>query len=64
MTKKKYKLLLINPLSTKRIGLIRDPKSIYPPMSLGIIAALTPDDWDIDKWVPAVESENNLDGDQ
>ena len=48
MTKRKYKLLLINPLSTKRIGLIRDQKSIYPPMSLGIIAALTPDNWDIE----------------
>ncbi|MBC8320563.1 MAG: B12-binding domain-containing radical SAM protein [Bacteroidetes bacterium] len=48
MTKKKYKLLLINPLSTKRIGLIRDQKSIYPPMSLAIIAALTPEHWDIE----------------
>jgi len=48
MPKRKYKLLLINPLSTKRAGLIRDQKSIYPPMSLGIIAALTPDNWDIE----------------
>lgn len=48
MTKKRYKLLLINPLSTKRSGLIQDQKSIYPPMSLGIIAALTPDNWDIE----------------
>lgn len=45
---KKYKLLLINPLSTKRLGLTRDQESIYPPMSLGIIAALTPDHWDIE----------------
>jgi len=44
----KKKLLLINPLSTKRSGLIRDQKSIYPPMSLAIIAALTPDTWDIE----------------
>ena len=48
MVKKRYKLLLINPLSTKRMGLIRDSKSIYPPMSLAIIAALTPDNWDIE----------------
>ncbi len=48
MSKKKYKLLLINPLSTKRIGLIRDQKSIYPPMSLGIVAALTPEHWEIE----------------
>ena len=48
MTTKKRKLLLINPLSTKRSGLIRDQKSIYPPMSLAIIAALTPDNWEIE----------------
>ncbi len=48
MQKRRYKLLLINPLSTKRVGLIRDQKSIYPPMSLAIIAALTPDNWDIE----------------
>jgi len=45
---KKYKLLLINPLSTNRIGLIRDQHSIYPPLALGIVAALTPDHWDIE----------------
>lgn len=48
MTKKKYKLLLINPLNTRRIGLTRDKEAIYPPMSLGIIAALTPPDWEIE----------------
>lgn len=46
--KRKNRLLLINPLSTTRKGLIRDQKSIYPPMSLAIIAALTPDNWDIE----------------
>lgn len=46
--KKKRKLLLINPLSTKRIGLIRDQHSIYPPLALGIVAALTPDHWEIE----------------
>ncbi len=48
MTVKKNKLLLINPLSTKRSGLIRAQKSIYPPMSLAIVAALTPDNWEIE----------------
>jgi len=48
MQRKRFKLLLINPLSTKRIGLISVQESIYPPMSLGIIAALTPDNWDIE----------------
>ena len=45
---KKRKLLLINPLSTKRDGLIRDQRSIYPPLALGIVAALTPDHWDVE----------------
>ncbi len=48
MNKKRYKLLLINPLNRRRSGLIRDPKSIYPPMSLGIIAALTPPNWEVE----------------
>lgn len=48
MAKKRYKLLLINPLNTRRIGLIRDIESIYPPMSLGLLAALTPDNWDVE----------------
>jgi len=46
--RKKYKLLLINPLNTRRKGLIRNPESIYPPLSLGIIAALTPDHWEVE----------------
>ena len=48
MSNKKYKLLLINPLSTKRAGFVTDQKLISPPMSLGIIAALTPEHWDIE----------------
>ena len=48
LKKKRYKLLLINPLNTRRTGFIRDSKSIYPPMSLGIIAALTPSNWDVE----------------
>jgi len=48
MKKKRFKLLLINPLNLRRIGLIRDRESIYPPMSLGIIAALTPPGWDVE----------------
>ncbi len=48
MTIKKNKLLLINPLSTRRSGLIHANESIYPPMSLAIIAALTPDNWEIE----------------
>lgn len=48
MTRIRKKLLLINPLNKRRIGLIRDHESIYPPMALGIVAALTPDHWDVE----------------
>jgi len=46
--KKKYKLLLVNPVNRRRQGLKLDPDSIYPPMALGIIAALTPPDWEVE----------------
>lgn len=45
---KKKKLLLINPLSTNRKGLILHSHVIYPPIGLGIIATLTPDNWDVE----------------
>ncbi len=41
------KLVLINPRSRYRIGFLVDRESKYPPLALGIIAALTPDDWEI-----------------
>lgn len=46
--KTKKKLLLINPLSMKREGLILHSHVIYPPIGLGIVAALTPKHWDIE----------------
>ena len=45
---KRKKLLLINPLSTNRQGLILHSHVIYPPIGLGIVAALTPDRWDVE----------------
>jgi len=45
---KKHKLLLINPLSTKREGLILHSHVIYPPIGLGIVAALTPSHWEVE----------------
>jgi len=45
---RKNKLLLINPLSTTREGLILHSHVIYPPIGLGIVAALTPDDWEVE----------------
>jgi len=42
------KLLLINPVNPRRIGLTVNPSSRFQPLGLGIVAALTPDDWDIE----------------
>ncbi len=41
------KLILINPRSRHRIGFLLNRESKYPPLGLGIIAALTPTDWEI-----------------
>ncbi len=46
--RKKRKLLLINPLSTNREGLILHAHVIYPPIGLGIVASLTPDHWEVE----------------
>lgn len=45
MTKK---LLLINPVNTSRIGLTVNPSSRFQPLGLGIIAALTPHNWQVE----------------
>jgi radical SAM superfamily enzyme YgiQ (UPF0313 family) len=42
------KLLLINPVNPRRIGLTVNPSSRFPPLGLGIVAALAPDDWNIE----------------
>ena len=41
------RLLLINPANRARAGLSLNSDSRFPPMGLGIIAALTPSDWSI-----------------
>jgi len=43
--KRKYKLLLINPQNQHRKGFTLSITSVYPPLSLGVIAALTPKHW-------------------
>ena len=45
---KKRKLLLINPLSTIRQGLILHSHVIYPPIGLGIVATMTPEHWEVE----------------
>ncbi len=48
MSTKKKKLLLINPLNSGNKGLIIHKQAIYPPLALGIIGTLTPDDWEVE----------------
>ncbi len=43
----KKKLVLINPRSRHRIGFLVDKESRYPPLGLGIVAALTPGNWNV-----------------
>ena len=43
----KRKLLLVNPVNPNRVGLSLNPSSRFPPLALGILAALTPDDWEV-----------------
>lgn len=46
--KEHMKLLLINPFNKAKKGEMFDSRSISPPLGLGIIAGLTPDEWDIE----------------
>ena len=48
MTSKRKKLLLVNPISQNRLGFSIYPSMSYMPINLGIIAALTPDHWDVE----------------
>jgi radical SAM superfamily enzyme YgiQ (UPF0313 family) len=43
----KKRLLLINPVNSGQSGLTVNRSSVFPPLGLGIIAALTPDDFEI-----------------
>ena len=42
---KQKKLVLINPVNNSRGGFSINHSSRFPPLSLGVIAALTPPDW-------------------
>ncbi len=48
MKQPKKKLLLINPFHPYKRDALFDTSTISPPLGLGIIAGLTPDDWDIE----------------
>ncbi len=45
---RKLKLLLINPFSKSKQSKLYDTSSISPPLGLGVIAGLTPSNWDIE----------------
>lgn len=65
-TKKTYKLLLINPQNQRRKGFVIDRESSYPPISLGIIAAMTSSNWEVEihdeQFDPFVYKEADLVG--
>jgi radical SAM superfamily enzyme YgiQ (UPF0313 family) len=42
------RLLLINPVNLPRFGLCLNPSGRFPLLGLGIVAALTPGDWEIE----------------
>jgi len=52
----KRKLVLVNPVNPARAGLTVNKSSRFPPISLGIVASLTPPDWEIEimdeNWEP------------
>ena len=41
------RLVLINPVNRHRAGLSINPSTRFPPLGLGVVAALTPADWEI-----------------
>lgn len=48
MGERRLKLLLVNPINREAVGLVNDPSASFMPTGLGIIAALTPGNWDIE----------------
>jgi radical SAM superfamily enzyme YgiQ (UPF0313 family) len=62
----KRKLTLINPVNPVRTGLTVNKSSRFPPIGLGIVAALTPDHWDVElvdeNWEPFTIREADLVG--
>jgi radical SAM superfamily enzyme YgiQ (UPF0313 family) len=60
------KLALINPVNPVRAGLTVNKSSRFPPIGLGIVAALTPESWDVElvdeNWEPFTFQEADLVG--
>ncbi len=60
------KLVLINPVNPARTGLTVNRSSRFPPIGLGIVAALTPESWQVDlvdeNWEPFAFCDADLVG--
>jgi len=61
-----HKLVLVNPVNPARTGLTVNKSSRFPPIGLGIVAALTPNHWDValvdENWEPFVYQDADLVG--
>ena len=60
---KKRKLLLINPNNSYKNGIYHTQNFSVPPMSLGVIAALTPSNWDIEILDENIDTFHFIDAD-
>jgi radical SAM superfamily enzyme YgiQ (UPF0313 family) len=62
----KRKLVLVNPVNPARTGLTVNKSSRFPPLGLGIVAALTPEHWDVElldeNWEPFAYHDADLVG--
>ncbi len=60
------KLILINPVNPMRSGLTANKSSRFPPLGLGIVAALTPKSWEVElideNWEPFAYQKADLVG--
>lgn len=60
------RLVLVNPVNPARTGLTVNKSSRFPPISLGIVAALTPEPWEVtlidENWEPFRYREADLAG--
>jgi radical SAM superfamily enzyme YgiQ (UPF0313 family) len=63
---KMKKLVLVNPVNPARVGLTVNKSSRFPPIGLGIVAALTPASWNVklvdENWEPLTYQEADLVG--
>ncbi|MBU2552500.1 MAG: B12-binding domain-containing radical SAM protein [Proteobacteria bacterium] len=60
------RLLLINPVNPVRTGLAVNKSSRFPPIGLGIVAGLTPENWEVElvdeNWTPFTHRKADLVG--